>query len=141
MSVNDIMTKRVVSVKQTDSLHTISALFEATGFHHLLVLDGAVLTGIISDRDLLKIMSPFIGTSMERAIDAAIMERQALQIMTKSIVVVRSGATITSAISLFNKHKISCLPVINRNKEPVGIISWRDVMRYMEDKIAALRER
>lgn len=141
MSVNDIMSKRVVCVKADDSIYSIRALFEATGFHHLLVLDGARLAGVISDRDLLKTMSPFIGPATERAIDTAILDRKASQIMTREVRVVRPGATISSAISVFNSYKISCLPVINRLNEPVGIISWRDIMRYMEDKISERRAR
>ena len=135
MSVNAIMTKRVVSVKMDDSLHTLKALFEATGFHHLLVIEGRRLVGVVSDRDLLKSLSPFVDTLSERSRDRAILERRAHQIMTREIVSVQEHSSIINAISLFNQHRISCLPVLNSSGHPVGIISWRDIMHYMEERV------
>ena len=140
MSVNSIMSQRVVSVKMDDSLHTIKELFEATGFHHLLVVEGRKLTGIISDRDLLKALSPFIDTISERAKDRATLERRAHQIMTRDVITVKEHSSVLNAISTFNRHRLSCLPVINAKDEPVGVLSWRDILRHMEDKVTARQQ-
>lgn len=140
MSVNSIMSQRVVSVKMDDSLHTIKELFEATGFHHLLVVEGRKLTGIISDRDLLKALSPFIDTISERARDRATLERRAHQIMTRDVIAVKEHSSVLNAISTFNRHRLSCLPVINAKDEPVGVLSWRDILRYMEDKVTGRQQ-
>ena len=88
-----------------DSLHTIKELFEATGFHHLLVVEGRKLTGIISDRDLLKALSPFIDTISERARDRATLERRAHQIMTRDVIAVKEHSSVLNAISTFNRHR------------------------------------
>lgn len=135
MSVNAIMSMRVVSVKMDDSLHTLRELFDATGFHHLLVVEGKRLVGVISDRDLLKALSPFLDTLSERAKDRATLERRAHQIMSRDIISVKEHSSIVAAISLFNANPVSCLPVLNDKGHPVGIISWRDIMRYMERKV------
>ncbi|GGB70767.1 hypothetical protein GCM10011607_34090 [Shewanella inventionis] len=71
MGIANIMSKRVVSVHMDDSLQSLRELFSATGFHHLLVVHDNVLTGIISDRDFLKAISPFIDTVGERVRDRA----------------------------------------------------------------------
>jgi acetoin utilization protein AcuB len=48
--------------------------------------------------------------------------------------------SIFSAIELFNRHSVSCIPIVNESDEIEGIVSWRDIMRYMEDKVEAKKE-
>lgn len=132
MSITNIMSSRVVSVHMDDSLATIQALFDATGFHHLLVVEDNQLVGVISDRDLLKALSPFLGSVVERARDQATLERKAHQIMSRKPICLREHSSIMDAIKLFNRNKISCIPIVNANNKPVGIVSWRDIMQYAE---------
>ncbi|WP_082793705.1 CBS domain-containing protein [Zhongshania aliphaticivorans] len=30
-----------------------------------------------------------------------------------------------------NQNKISCIPIVDSEEAPVGIISWRDIMREL----------
>lgn len=59
MTVGDPMTRHIVSVSMDDPLQRVRAAFEAYGFHHLLVIENERLVGVISDRDLLRNLSPF----------------------------------------------------------------------------------
>lgn len=135
MAITSIMSTRVVSVHMDDSLQSLRELFSATGFHHLVVVHDNKLQGIISDRDLLKASSPFIDTISERARDRALLERKAHQIMTRDVITLSPTDTIYRAIELFNDNKISCLPVVDANQHPVGMVSWRDVMAYMQARV------
>lgn len=135
MAITSIMSTRVVSVHMDDSLQSLRELFSATGFHHLVVVHDNTLQGIISDRDLLKASSPFIDTISERARDRALLERKAHQIMTRDVITLSPTDTIYRAIELFNDNKISCLPVVDTNQHPVGMVSWRDVMAYMQARV------
>jgi acetoin utilization protein AcuB len=122
-----------------DSLQSLRELFAATGFHHLVVVNDNVLKGIISDRDLMKAVSPFVDTISERMLDRATLDKKAHQIMTREVITLTSNDSIYTAITLFNQNKISCIPIINEKKHPVGIVSWRDVMKYMQSRIEAKR--
>jgi acetoin utilization protein AcuB len=133
------MSTRVVSVHMDDSLQSLRELFAATGFHHLVVVNDNVLKGIISDRDLMKAVSPFVDTISERMLDRATLDKKAHQIMTREVISLTSNDSIYTAITLFNQNKISCIPIINEKKHPVGIVSWRDVMKYMQSRIEAKR--
>ena len=137
MSISQIMSTRVVSVHMDDSLQSLRELFAATGFHHLVVVSDNILKGIISDRDLMKAVSPFVDTISERILDRATLDRKAHQIMTREVITLTSNDSIYTAITLFNQNKISCIPIINEKKHPVGIVSWRDVMKYMQSRIEA----
>ena len=139
MSISQIMSTRVVSVHMDDSLQSLRELFAATGFHHLVVVNDNVLKGIISDRDLMKAVSPFVDTISERMLDRATLDKKAHQIMTREVITLTSKDSIYTAIALFNQNKISCIPIIDEKKHPVGIVSWRDVMKYMQSRIEAKR--
>lgn len=140
MAISEIMTPRVVSVHMDDTLAVIRALFASTTFHHLLVVEHDKLVGVISDRDLLKALSPFVGTHAERQRDLATLEKRAHQIMTRDVVVVSQKDSVLKAIKLFNRHQISCLPVVDGNRHPVGIVTWRDILRYAESQVEKKRD-
>lgn len=132
MSVNNIMTTAVVTVEMDDPLSIVKEIFDNARFHHLLVVEKGKLTGVISDRDLLKAISPNIGTAAETSRDIATLNKRAHQIMTRKPVTLALDAGIQDAIRLFNSHDISCLPVVDNTNAPVGIISWRDILRAIE---------
>jgi acetoin utilization protein AcuB len=134
VSVERIMSKTVVTVEMDDSLRMVKEIFDNTRFHHLLVVDSGKLFGVISDRDLLKALSPHIGTMGETARDAASLNKRVHQIMTRKPVVLGQNAGILDAIEIFNNHKISCIPVVDEEHIPVGIISWRDILKEIEAK-------
>lgn len=130
MSIPSVMTHRIVTVQMDDSLAVVKEIFEASGFHHLLVVENEKLVGVLSDRDYLKAISPFLNSISERIRDRATLERKVHQIMTRDVITLKVTDTMVSAIGLFNRHKISCLPVIDETGKPVGIVSWRDIFRY-----------
>ncbi|WP_088328999.1 CBS domain-containing protein [Lacimicrobium sp. SS2-24] len=132
MKVSRIMTSDVVTVGLDDNLGKVYQIFAQHRFHHVLVVKGKTLLGIISDRDLLKSLSPRIGTPMANDYDQAAFKRKVSQIMSRELVVILENESVLQAVRLFNRHRISCLPVVNAEREWVGILSWRDVFRQIE---------
>ena len=128
MIVDDIMSKTLVSVTMDDNLWVVKTLFEKTGFHHLLVIQDNQLKGIISDRDYLKAISPHIDTAKETAKDTDTLNKSVQQIMTSDVITLNPDADVYDAITIFNSHKISCIPITDQNNTPLGIVSWRDIM-------------
>ncbi len=131
MEIEKIMSRRVVTVKMDDTLSKVKDIFAKNRFHHLLVVENKKLFGVISDRDLLKSLSPTIGTPAETYKDLAALNRKVHQIMTRSPIALHEGAQLGEAVELFNHHKVSCIPIVNADEIPVGILSWRDIMKAL----------
>lgn len=131
MRISKLMSNNVVSVEMDDTLNRVKTVFEQTQFHHLLVVEDGILFGVISDRDLLKNISPNIGTVKETVKDLAALNKKAHQIMTRQPISLNENANAREAIKVFNENKISCIPIVNDKNQPVGIISWRDIMREL----------
>ncbi len=132
MSIEKIMSKSTVTVEMDDTLKLIKDIFDNTRFHHLLVVESGKLFGVISDRDLFKALSPNIGTAAETVKDTATLNKKVHQIMTRKPITLMSTAGIYDAIETFNTHDISCIPVVDDNRKPIGIISWRDILKAIE---------
>jgi acetoin utilization protein AcuB len=132
MLINRIMSKSLVTVRLDDTLGLVKQVFENAKFHHLLVVEEGKLYGVISDRDLLKSISPFIGTVQETAHDRFTLNKKVHQIMSRKPITLTPSADVYDAISLFNQHNISCIPIVNENTAPVGILSWRDILMTIE---------
>lgn len=97
-----------------------------------MVVEQNRLVGVISDRDVLKAISPYVGTPAETLHDTATLNKRAHQIMTRDPITVSPEMPVMDAVKIFNRNKISCLPVVDKNRRPLGIVSWRDVLRALE---------
>jgi acetoin utilization protein AcuB len=132
MDVGSIMTTRVVSVEMDDRLDVVKKIFDTLKFHHLLVVDsGGKLKGVVSDRDLLKALSPYVGSVAENARDIATLNRRVHQIMSRNLITLHPRASISEAVKLFLEQRISCIPIIDEALKPKGILSWRDVLKTL----------
>jgi acetoin utilization protein AcuB len=132
MIMRDIMTARVVTVEMDDRLEAVKAIFDTMNFHHLLVVDEhKKLSGIVSDRDLLKALSPYVGSAAETARDLATLNKRVHQIMSRHPMTLHPQSPVAEAVNLLLAHRISCIPIVDDEFRPVGIVSWRDLIKSM----------
>lgn len=130
-----IASKTVVTVRLDDTLSHVKKLFDERAFHHLLVVEDGVVVGVISDRDLLRNLSPFAGNRFsERAQDAATLNRRVHQVMSRALVVASEQATLKEGIRLMLGKHVSCLPVVDARARPVGIVTWRDILGFFDQR-------
>ncbi|MBU2926042.1 CBS domain-containing protein [Colwellia sp. 4_MG-2023] len=132
MSVKQIMTSPVITIELDDNLTVVGEKFSDTKFHHLLVVEHNKLFGVVSDRDLLKAISPKIGTAAEKMNDVATLNKKVHQIMTRNPICIQQEQSVHDAIALFLDNNISCIPVVDSSNIPVGIISWRDILKTIK---------
>jgi acetoin utilization protein AcuB len=126
MNVASIMTRKVVTVEKDDHLWTIREIFENVKFHHILVVDDRKLVGVISDRDFLNAISPFLDMLSENICDS----RKAHEIMSRKLITVDAETSIEKASDLLLENNISCLPVISPQGSVEGIVSWKDILKF-----------
>lgn len=133
-TVSQIMTRQVVTVDLDTEIAVIKNAFDRHKFHHVVVVHAGKAVGVISDRDLLRTISPFVGKLAERKIDYLTMQKKAHQVMTRGIVSASPDDAVSDAACTMFKHQISCLPVLNEGAECVGIITLNDVLRWLLDR-------
>lgn len=130
MNVADIMSRKVHTVSPDENLAELKTIFSSVKYRHLLVEENNRLIGVISDRDALAHLSPFLETTKERENDRSQLSLQVRHIMTTHVITVDPDTTIDCASILLLENSISCLPVVTADMTIEGILSWKDILLY-----------
>lgn len=130
MKVAEVMTSRVVTVTMDDRIPVLKSILSEAGFHHLLVVEDGKLEGIVTDRDILRVLSPFLDTESERARDSETAQLPAHQVMTRSPITISPDTSVKDALILMLTHDISCLPVLDGDTIE-GIFTIHDGVRIL----------
>ncbi len=132
MTLDKIMTAKVVTVEMDDRLEAVKEIFDTKSFRHLLVVDEhGRLSGVLSDRDLLRALSPYVGSVAETTRDLATLNKRVHQIMSRHPLTLRPHSAVIEAANLLLHNRISCVPIVDGDFKPVGIVSWRDLLRAL----------
>ncbi len=128
--ISEFMTRYLITVTQNTNLDKVYDIFENNNIHHLPVVDGEALVGIISKVDVYKIthcISLFRSKSNEAYNEKLLRSLLAEEIMTKDVVVLSPSDTASRAAILFAQNKYHALPVVDNGKL-VGIVSTLDMI-------------
>jgi acetoin utilization protein AcuB len=131
MIVEEIMTRKVVTIKSSDTLYKAQGLMVKNSIRHLPVVGGKKLEGIITESD---IRGAFVQTNKGSS-RVTVLDPKAMKVtdfMTRDPQTVQPDTNIEDAALLVYKNKIGSLPVIDGNKL-VGIISILDMLGLFID--------
>jgi len=131
MALADVMSTKLITLQMDDDLSKVKQIFDQHNIHHILILDDNELAGIITDRDLHKHLSPAVGTSKETSRDTSLLTKKIHLVMSRNLITARKSTSLNEAVLLFHDNHISCLPVVNDNFEPIGVITWRDIIKIL----------
>lgn len=130
MLVENIMTTGITHVGPDDTVESLRDLLATAKYHHVPVVSEMKLVGILSDRDLAKMLSPFLGTEEQSQKDLALLTKSVSDIMTTDLITVDRTTTVDFASILLLENSISCLPVVDVDNKLVGLLTWKDILRY-----------
>ena len=130
-SISHLMTRDVITVHHGDPISKVRALVREHDIHHIPVVKGDQLVGIITWSDILRVsFGDAFGTD-ERAVDATLDHTLTLeQVMKKDPVTLPETATVREAAEILATADFHSLPVVNGGKL-VGIVTTTDLIRYL----------
>jgi CBS domain-containing protein len=126
-TVRDWMTRDPVSIAPDYPVGRSLALMERSGVRHLLVMDGDRLTGIVSNRDVRRLLA---GEAPAASLAAPVS-----RIMSEGPITVPPDASIAVAARLLLDERIGALPVRD-GERIVGMFTTADAL----DALLALVE-
>jgi CBS domain-containing protein len=118
MKVSDLMTKAAVTDAPDDTLAEAAAKMRAQQTGSLLIMEGSKLSGIVTERDVLKV----VGDGQD---PKAVSIRD---VMTPDPVTINPDSTIKEAARIMFDKWFRHLPVTSSDGTVVGIISLRDLL-------------
>ncbi len=130
MVVADIMTKKVITAEMDDTLAGIRKVFELNKCHHIPILKDERLVGMVSDRDILRELSPLADSRTADIHALNSLKKKAHQIMSRHVVTVSPDDTLEEATRIILDKGISCVPVMGREGYVIGILTKTDLLRH-----------
>ncbi len=143
MKVREIMVTEVVTLHVDEELSLASDIMNLARIRHLPIVEGELLVGIISQRDLFKaslasVMGYDYAETRDHLKSVAIREA-----MVKEVIIVDPDTEIQEAGRIMLEKKIGCLPVV-RDKRLVGMVTETDILRcfltHYEDCVSIEQE-
>ncbi len=124
MKIKDIMSKNVEIVSPDTLLHEVAQKMQQSDCGSILVGKDDRLVGVITDRDLAL-------RCVAKSHDPA--ATKAEQVMTKEILYCRDSDEIEDVALNMTKNKVRRLPVLDKEKRLVGIVSLGDLASHSTD--------
>jgi len=121
-SVGDWMSKVPMAVREDTPIRDAVSLMQNAEVRHLLVQDGPVLTGILSSRDLRRLVT--------RDPDSPLLAGSVGSIMSEGPVSVAPETPLVTAARLLLEQRIGALPV-RQGGQIVGIFTVPDALEAL----------
>ena len=147
MYIKDIMTKQVITVGEDDTVDKCANLLITYNLSGLPVIDDdGKVKGIVTEGDLIRRAAKIDGPATLEVLGGIIylespkkfmeeikrsMANIARDIMTEDVISVNPDKTIEDAATLLVQKNIKRLPVIDKEGNLVGIVSRKDIMKYL----------
>jgi len=135
--VSRIMTQRIASVRLEDNLEYVRQIFERHGFHHIPVVEGSKLVGIVSYTDYLRVIHDYFSNPESKPASEKLLHTLTVKdMMTENPVCLKPNDTVETALQVFRENPFHALPVTDEHGKLFGILTTYDVMKVFEDAIA-----
>lgn len=133
LKVAEIMTRNVICVSENTTMDEVAQLFKENDLHHIPVVKGSHVVGIISTTDLNKVMHHFTLFKVKNADavnDSVLRSLLAKEVMSAPVATIHSDALLTTVASVFRENLFHALPVVDGNGELAGMVTPYDLMNY-----------
>jgi CBS domain-containing protein len=133
-SIAKIMSSDLVTIDQSQPVSRARQLLESGDRHHLPVVNGDDLVGIISWNDILRVTFGDFGDQDGRSLDAILDHTYKLSDLANAQPVsIQVSGTVRDAAHQLASNNFHSLPVVDGNKL-VGIVTSTDLIQYLVDQ-------
>ena len=129
MRVGKRMTRNPKTVSPNDPLSKAAGILRENRFHHLPVVEGGKLVGILSDTDL---RNASLAAAPGEAGEGKPGDRPVREAMRTEVWSVTPGDSVEDALLILSREKFGALPVLEGDRL-VGIITRADLLNAFVD--------
>ena len=131
--ITHIMTTDVITVNTSNKLSEVRRLMADNSIHHMPVVDGRRLIGIVSYSDILELSyTESVTDPIQR--DAFLDDRCTISaLMNSDVVTLGNNATLRDAAKALAGGSIHSVPVVDDEGHLIGMITSTDLIRTLLD--------
>lgn len=137
--IRNWMSSPVITITPETHLNDARRTMNAEKIRALPVVKDGELVGIVTRRGLLRTDIP---TLSENAWNTEVDLKDVVvsEIMTKNPITVPTSGPLPKAARVMLENKITAIPVVDENREMVGIITTSDIFRFILAELPDLKE-
>ena len=133
--ISKIMSTNLVTVHHGDPVSKVRQLATQHGVHHIPVVSGDQLVGIISWSDMLRVSFGDTFNADQRTVDATLDHTFTIeQLMHKNPVTLADNASVRDAAEILAKGEFHSIPGVHGTKL-VGLVTSTDLIKYMLEQV------
>lgn len=136
MKITEIMSSPPITGTLDDFLSEVKEMLAVNNIKHLVIIEEGKLMGVLSERDLLLAISPYVNSNVYTTRDLATLNQRVGQILERHPLYLDDQAELEDAIDMFDKNHISCIPIVDADFVPVGVVTKSDIIRFYNKKRA-----
>ncbi|MCA9653319.1 MAG: CBS domain-containing protein [Myxococcales bacterium] len=132
--VHKIMATDPLTVHEKQSVSEIHHLMVERRIHHVPVVSGKRLIGLISATDLMRVSFGDVNKQDPRTVDALLDTYTIRDVMQEDILTVKPSDTVRTAAEHLARGDFHSLPVVGDDDELVGLVTSTDLIKYLLDQ-------
>ena len=130
MKITEIMASPPITGTLDDFLSEVKEMLAVNNIKHLVIIEEGKLMGVLSERDLLLAISPYVNSNVYTTRDLATLNQRVGQILERHPLYLDDQSELEDAIDMFDKNHISCIPIVDADFVPVGVVTKSDIIRF-----------
>ena len=124
--ISQLLTRNLISINENKTTYNAIKLLAKNSIGALPVLnDNMELSGIISERDIIREISNNLSVNFKKS--------NIKSIMTSKVITINKNTKSETIMDIMSKNKIRHIPIVE-NKLLIGIVSIGDVVKRLLEK-------
>jgi CBS domain-containing protein len=117
IKVSQLIRGGVITVDASATIRDAARVMANNNIGLLVVMDRGRMVGVVSERDVVR--------AVARGVD---LSEPVINISTREVITVGASASLYEAADLMHKSNIRHLVVVDESRNPVGVLSVRDIV-------------
>ena len=131
-TVKKIMCTKLVTGTVNDKFSDVVSKMEAGGFHHLPIVSGDKLIGVVSHDDVLRVSFSNVFIASDKSVAESLDHTIHIEnIMQRNLVTMRDNETIRHACEILAKSEFHALPVVDESNCLTGMVTTKDLIKHL----------
>ena len=129
--VKTIMTQNLATLSPNDKLFDVKEIFDSKRIHHIPIVKGEKLVGMVSKSDFLFFSRGFQGENQDQVVERFRLNTYSVkEIMTTGLATLEPNEKINVALEVFRENLFHAIPIVDKNKL-VGIVTTFDIIENL----------
>ncbi len=131
--ITSVMSKDLITVHEADPVSKVRQLIEQHHVHHVPVVKGASLIGIVSWTDIMRISFGEFGNQDGKQLDTILDHTyKMVDVMVSDPIKLQVSGTVREAARILSEGNYHALPIVDGDKL-VGIVTSTDLLKFLAE--------